>query len=76
MATLKIENLPDPLYEALRLTAQAHGRSIAEEATHLLAQALGREQSLSILELEGLGKDLWVGIDAARHVDAERASWD
>jgi hypothetical protein len=30
----------------------------------------------SILELQGLGKELWKGIDAAKYVAAERESWD
>ena len=30
----------------------------------------------SILELQGLGKDLWAGIDAQEYVDEERSSWD
>ena len=34
------------------------------------------QPALSIMELEGLGKDLWRGIDAASHVEAERAAWD
>ena len=31
---------------------------------------------LSIIELKGLGKDHWTGIDAAAHVARERDSWD
>ena len=30
----------------------------------------------SILELEGLGKEIWQGIDAKEYVDRERASWN
>jgi len=30
----------------------------------------------SILELEGLGKDIWQGIDAQAYVEQERASWN
>lgn len=76
MATLNIKNLPDPLYEALKVRAESQHRSVAQEVTHLLTEALGREEPLSILELQGLGKELWSGIDAARHVEDERASWD
>ena len=76
MATLNIKNLPDPLYEALKARAESQHRSIAQEVTHLLAEALGKQEPLSILELQGLGRELWSGIDAARYVDEERASWD
>lgn len=30
----------------------------------------------SILELQGLGKELWQDIDAQEYVNRERASWD
>ena len=29
----------------------------------------------SILELEGLGADLWAGVDVERYIDKERESW-
>jgi hypothetical protein len=31
---------------------------------------------LSILDLQGLGKELWHRVDAARHVKKERREWD
>ena len=34
------------------------------------------EPRTSILELQGLGKDIWRGIDAQEYVDRERASWN
>jgi plasmid stability protein len=76
MATLNIKNVPDPLYAALKARAESQHRSIAQEVTHLLAEALAQQEPLSILDLQGLGKELWTGIDAARHVEDERASWD
>ncbi|MFL5383357.1 MAG: FitA-like ribbon-helix-helix domain-containing protein [Longimicrobiaceae bacterium] len=75
MATLNVKNLPDTLYEALKARAESRHRSVAQEVTHILSEVLAR-QPLSILELEGLGRELWAGMDAARHVDEERASWD
>ncbi len=30
----------------------------------------------SILELEGLGKEIWQGVDAQEYVDRERNSWN
>ena len=76
MATLNIKNLPDPLYASLKARAEAQHRSVAQEVTHILSEVLGEDQPFSILELQGLGKELWVGIDAARHVADERESWD
>jgi plasmid stability protein len=76
MATLNIKNLPDALYRELQARARRERRSIAQEATHLLAAALGPAETLSILELQGLGKELWTDPDPVAHVERERASWD
>ena len=76
MATLNIKNLPDPLYRKLQMRAKRQRRSVAQEATQLLSDALETQKPLSILDLRGLGKEYWSDIDAAAHVERERASWD
>ena len=76
MATLNIKNLPDALYKKLQARARRERRSVAQEVTQLLSRFLEAPEPLSILELQGLGKDLWSGIDAATHVRRERSSWD
>jgi plasmid stability protein len=76
MATLNIKNLPDGLYRKLQARAKRERRSVAQEVTHLLSQALEASKPLSILELQGLGKELWKNVDAAEHVRRERDSWD
>jgi plasmid stability protein len=76
VATLNVKDFPDPLYRRLRKRALAQHRSIAQEVTHLLSEALEPREPLSILALRGLGKERWAGIDAAKLVDAERNSWD
>lgn len=76
MATLNVKNLPDELYEKLRKRAKRERRSVAQEVTHLLEQTLQEPEKLSLLELRGLGKELWEGIDPAEYIEAERASWD
>jgi hypothetical protein len=30
----------------------------------------------SIIELEGLGKEIWKGVDVEKYIDEERNSWD
>jgi len=30
----------------------------------------------SLLELRGLGKDIWQGVDVADYLSQERSSWD
>jgi plasmid stability protein len=76
MATLNIKNMPDGLYKKLQARARRERRSVAQEVTHLLSEALEAARPLSILELQGLGKELWQGVDAAAHVRGERDSWD
>jgi plasmid stability protein len=75
MATLNVKNLPDPLYKKLKARAKRERRSIAQEVTTLLAQALEQPATFSILELQGLGKGLWEGVDGAEYVARERDSW-
>jgi plasmid stability protein len=76
MAVLNIKNLPDSLYRKLQRRARQRHRSIAQEVTRILAAALERPSSRSILELRGLGKEYWRKIDPSKHVDGERRSWD
>lgn len=76
MATLNVKSLPDPLYEKLKTRARQERRSVAQEVVHLLSAALDAPETLSILELQGLGKELWRDVDATAHVAAERAAWD
>lgn len=45
-----------------------------------LASLVGRRASpkpqRSIVELEGLGKEIWQGMDAQKYVDQERSPWN
>ncbi len=76
MATLNIKNLPDALYRKLQVRAKRQRRSVAQEVTQILSDALEVPKPLSILELQGLGKEHWQGVDAATHVERERSTWD
>jgi plasmid stability protein len=75
VATLNVKNFPDALYRRLKARARRQHRSVAQELTHVLEELLQPRQS-SILDLQGLGKELWTDIDPAAHVDAERRGWD
>lgn len=76
MATLNVKNLPAGLYRKLQASARRQRRSVAQQVTQILSDALDGTERLSILELQGLGKDLWAGEDAAARVERERAGWD
>lgn len=76
MAILNIKNLPDALYRKLQARAKRQHRSVAQEVTHLLSDALEAPKPLSIVDLKGLGKAHWKEVDASKHVERERSSWE
>ena len=80
MATLNIKNFPDRLYRRIRQRAAKNRRSISQEVVELLDRAVTEKPKVSLLELAGLGKELWQkelkGKDAAEYIAEERASWD
>lgn len=76
MATLNVKNLPDSLYRKLQARARRDRRSVAQQVTQILSDALEAPKKRSILELQGLGKEVWAGIDAAEHIRRERDEWD
>ncbi|HEV7239441.1 MAG TPA: hypothetical protein VGQ36_09385 [Thermoanaerobaculia bacterium] len=78
MATLNIKNFPDRLYRRIKLRAAKNRRSIAQEVVQILDEAAASPR-MSLLELEGLGKEVWekalAGRDASEHIGEERESW-
>jgi hypothetical protein len=51
--------------------------SLIEIISTTLKKTLGRKKiKRSVMELEGLGADIWKGIDAQEYVRKERESWD
>jgi plasmid stability protein len=76
MATLNLKNFPDSLYEHLRARARQERRSVAQEVIHLLEKAIEPATPRSIMELKGLGKECWEGVDPVAYVRAERDAWD
>lgn len=76
MAILNIKNFPDALHARLKARAEQQHRSVAREVAYILDQVLGGDESLSILELQELGKAAWTGVDAVAHVESERSAWE
>jgi plasmid stability protein len=76
MATLNIKNVPDRLYRKIQARAKKKHRSIAQEVVHILTRVTEESESLSILDLQGLGKEYWHKTSATRHVREERGRWD
>jgi hypothetical protein len=49
--------------------------TLLEIITARLKKSIGKKRS-SIMELEGLGANIWKGIDAQDYVQKERDAWD
>jgi len=79
MATLNIKNFPDRLYRTIKRRAGKNMRSISQEVVQILDEAVAAPSPVSLLELQGLGKDLWEkaleGKDAAEYISDEREAW-
>jgi hypothetical protein len=58
----------------LKFLTRAEQVRLMSELTKCLHQH-ETERDASILELQGLGKEIWQGIAAQEYVDRERASW-
>ena len=63
------------LQKAGRLS-QAEKLFLISQLVEQLCAQVSPGAPVSILELEGLGKELWRGMDAQEYVDRERSSWN
>lgn len=72
MATASYENA---LRMAESLSRDDQLRLIQELAAHAEAGA-SSNQKTSVLELCGLGQEIWLQMDAQEYVNRERASWN
>jgi hypothetical protein len=66
-------------YENARKSIEALGpadqlRLVAELVSRLSGEL--NQKPRSLLELEGLGQEVWQGVDADEYVRRERASWN
>jgi plasmid stability protein len=68
--------MPDALYKKLKTRAKKQNRSLSQEVTRILSDAVEEPEKLNIMDLEGLGKEIWEGIDPAKYIEEERNSWD
>lgn len=76
VTTLNIKSFPDKLYIKLQKQAKRDRRSLAQEVIHILDSAMSEPSHLSILDLQGLGKEIWRGVDAGEYIKQERQTWD
>jgi hypothetical protein len=67
----------DEVLSRAQQLAPADQLRLAEELIALARQQIAAPpQQHSILELEGLGKEIWQGINVEDYINEERDSWD
>jgi hypothetical protein len=69
----------DPYDEILKRAENELSQEQKQRLVNELAQRAGRQSGSdthNIMELRGLGKELWDGVDADAYVAKERDSWD
>ncbi len=65
------------VYESQVKSLSAHERlQLIELITHDLRETMDSSEGRSILELHGLGAEIWKGIDAQEYVAELRDEWD
>jgi hypothetical protein len=72
MATIEYQHVR----RIVQALSQSEQRRLIAELSKDLQHADASVQDVSILELKGLGKEIWQGTDAQEYVDRERASWN
>jgi len=49
---------------------------LLEDLAAIVRQRVTAKPKHSIMELKGLGKEVWEGIDVEKYIEEERNSWD
>jgi hypothetical protein len=75
MATKRVEEIYE---QHIKLLPAGDRLRLVELIAHGLAATMGSDtpHSRSLLELEGLGEEIWQGIDPQAYVNELRKEWD
>ena len=65
----------DLLNQIQRLTLDEQFQ-LLEDLVALVRRQATTKQLHSIMELQGLGKEIWEGVDVDKYIEEERNSWD
>ncbi|MFQ6026380.1 MAG: hypothetical protein ACE5Q6_02570 [Dehalococcoidia bacterium] len=49
---------------------------LLQELSGIVRQQVEKQPTRRITELQGLGKEIWQGIDAQKYVEQERSAWN
>ena len=66
----------DVLRRVQRLSPDDQLRLLEDVASLVRRQVTTPARRRSILELQGLGKEIWQDVDAQDYIDQERATWN
>ena len=66
----------DEILAQVRELEPVEQADLLEELAGMIKQQLPGRKERSILEIEGLGAEIWEGIDAREYVRKEREAWD
>jgi hypothetical protein len=72
-------DVPGDSYEAAKRSVEALPPTEQLRLVSELAASLSAEldsQPRSLMELEGLGREVWQGVDVEEYLRRERSSWD
>ncbi|MTJ50701.1 hypothetical protein [Dolichospermum sp. UHCC 0259] len=67
-----MSNYQELLQQAKNLSAEEQLKLVGELISVVRNRVIDKSKKRSILDLEGLGKEIWQGIDAQEYVNQER----
>ena len=74
-----MSDMPNSRYDQAKQSVQALGPAdqlrLISELVARLSGELDRRPRRSLLELQGLGKGVWQGVDVDEYLRRERSSW-
>ncbi len=65
----------DEVWDMTRQLTANELLQLMQDISRYLQQQTQLSNATSLLELEGLGSEIWADVDAQNYVDQERASW-
>ena len=77
MATSNVSQSYDDYVKKIQTLTPEEQLSLVKVISAGLQKTLkGKKAKHTVMELEGLGADIWKGVDAQEYVRKERNSWD
>ena len=70
------EVLNEVLNQVQHLTPDDQLRLVEDLVANIRRQGTGCPKKHNIMEFEGVGKEVWEGVDVEKYIDEERNSWE